>query len=92
MTNAQHAALWDVINEGGEGYRPDYAIRRATPVAARPAAQADRMLRDAKGAYVPAAKVAARLAANVAKLSRLTDATAIAIVSASIAADQALLA
>lgn len=89
---SNHQALWDVINEGGEGYRPGYARRTAKMVASRPAAQADRMLRDAKGAYVPASKVAARLAANIAKLPSLTNTSAIEIVSASIAADQALLA
>lgn len=89
MTTAQQ--LWDTINEGGEGYRPNYAMRSARPVVVKTAA-AGRMLRDQRGNYIPEAKVIARLAADEAKLPTLTNASAIAIVTASIAADRALLA
>jgi hypothetical protein len=89
MTNQQ--ALWDCINEGGEGYRPDYA-RRSAPVTTKAAAPTGRMLRDARGAYVPESKIRARLAANIAKLANLTNAYATEITQAEIAADQALIA
>jgi hypothetical protein len=50
------------------------------------------MLRDARGNLVPESKVRARLAANIAKLPTLTNASAIEIFTAEIAADEALLA
>jgi hypothetical protein len=86
-----HKALWDTINEGGEGCRPDFA-RRAAPVVAKAAAPVSRMLRDARGNYVPEAKVRARLAANIAKLPTITNASAVEMFRAEIAADEALLA
>lgn len=91
MSNINQVALWDCINEGGEGYRPAYAVRRAAPVAPK-TVPAGRMLRDARGNYVPESKVRARLAASIAKLPTLTNASAIEIISAEISADQALLA
>ena len=91
MTNEQ--ALWDCINEGGEGYRPDYSMRRAMPRAARQnvTVAPSRMLRDSRGHYLPESRVAARLAANIANLPTLTNASAIEIVAAEIAADQAMM-
>ena len=88
--NARQAAVWDVINEGGEGYRPDCAVRPARQVV-KTASAPSRMLRDASGAYIPEAKVRARLAANEAKLVTLTNAYAIEITAAAVAADRALL-
>lgn len=88
---ADYAALWDTINEGGEGYRPDYAARPSRLATKLAAATAPRMLRDARGVYIPEAKVRARLAANVAKLTTLTNASAIEVIAAAVAADRALL-
>lgn len=84
-------AVWDVINEGGEGYRPACAQRSDRTVAQRAPGAVDRMLRDAQNRCVPASKVAARLARDQARMLTLTDATAIAIVQESIDADRALL-
>lgn len=92
MTNAKHAALWDVINEGGEGYRPDYAARRAANVSKQAAApKVGKMIRDASGMTLDGNKVIARLQKNIAKLPSLTNATAIEIFEKDIAADTALL-
>lgn len=64
--------------EGGEGYNPHpkyISVSTAKPIAAasRPA---PRMLRDERGNYIPADKLAARLAADEAALASVTDATA----------------
>jgi hypothetical protein len=75
-------ALWDVINEGGEGYRPAYA-RRATVKVHAPVAS-DRMLQDERGNLIPESKLRARLAKDEAKLPNITSESARAIVLASI--------
>lgn len=80
---------WQALqNEGGEGYNPHPKwIERAetTKVSAPVTATDKRMVRDERGNYVPAHKLAASLADDIAKLSRITDASARAIVEASIA-------
>lgn len=76
--------LWDTINEGGEGYRPD-AARRAAPVVAKVAAVTDsRMLKDERGNLIPAAKLAARLARDLDRLPSLTNQSARDITQAAI--------
>jgi len=89
MTN-RDKQLWDVINEGGEGYRPDYAMRNAAPVVARKVV-ADTILKDSKGRPVPRSKVEGWLAADLARLDKITDATARAITERAIAEYRATL-
>jgi hypothetical protein len=84
--------LWDTINEGGEGYRPEFA-RRAVPIARVIAkTSAVVMVRDERGNLVPADKMAARLAKDIDRLARVTDVSARRLIQASIEHAQAQLA
>lgn len=78
---------WQALqNEGGEGYNPHPKWIAATPAPVKAAAKVDnRMLHDESGNLIPAAKLAVKLARDIERLPRLTDATAIAITEAAIA-------
>ena len=82
-----HADLWDCINEGGEGFRPEYA-RRAAPVKAAPVAGAKKYTKS----FRPAAKVQASLDILVARLAVVTDLYARELIERDIAAMRADLA
>ena len=98
MSNVTINPAWlafnDLINEGGEGFNPHpkWIAKTAAAVAPVATVKADRMLRDARGNTVPESKVRARLAKSLATLPTLTNASAIELFRADIAADQALLA
>lgn len=80
---------WQITqNEGGEGYNPHpkWIEVAASPKAATTTTKTDnRMLRDERGNYIPASKLAAAMERDIARLDKITDATARAIVEAGIA-------
>lgn len=80
-----HKALWDTINEGGEGYRPAYA-RTAPRKAATRMPGTDRYLANGERA----SKIEARIAKDTARLVGLTGA-ARQMTAERIAADRKLL-
>ena len=86
--NPAWKAYNDSMNEGGEGFNP-HAKYIAAPVvvaaAACPAAVANKMLRDQRGNLIPADKLQAALDKDVARLSKITDASARALTEQSIA-------
>ncbi len=84
--NPAWKAYNDVMNEGGEGFNP-HAKYISAPVAAvaRPAAVANKMLRDQRGNLIPADKLQAALDKDIARLSKITDASARALTEQSIA-------
>ena len=87
MSNVTINPAWkqynDLQNEGGEGYNPH--PKWIAPAVAAAAVETDnRMLRDERGNLTPAAKLSARLAADLARLPALTNAYAVEICQASI--------
>lgn len=85
--NPKWMAWQQGVNEGGEGYNPHQKWAPKTQAAPSHVAKTadSRMLRDERGNMIPAPKLAARLAADEARIASLTDASAIAIIAASIA-------
>ena len=81
------AQIWDCINEGGEGYRPDFA-RRAAPVKSALAAGSNKYTKS----FRLRATVQATLDRNIAQLANITDASALEIAQHSIDALRADLA
>ena len=80
------AQIWDCINEGGEGYRPDFA-RRTVPAKATTAAA-----KKYTKSFRLAATVQATLDRNIAQLANITDLAARAITERAIEALRADLA
>ena len=75
------AQIWDCINEGGEGYRPDFARRSAAPKAA-PVAGVKKYTKS----FRLAATVQATLDRSIDQLANITDASAREIAERSITA------
>ena len=75
-------ALWDTINEGGDGYRPDYAKQAPRRPVSRETYLAD---------GTPRSKVEARLAKDLSRLPNIADMSARVITEAAIAAARKLL-
>lgn len=72
----------DLQNEGAEGFNPHAKWIAAAPV--RAVSSDNRMLRDERGNLIPAAKLAARLAKDESRLSKIADLSARLITQQSI--------
>lgn len=85
--NPAWKAYNDLINEGGEGFNPHPKYIASTVAATvRPAAVAtNKMLRDQRGNLIPADKLQSALDKDLARLAKITDASARALTEQSIA-------
>lgn len=81
--NPAWVAYNDLLNEGAEGYNP-HRKWIAKPDAARRTATAARMLKDEHGNLIPEDKLAARLARDIERRTRITDPVACELCNAAI--------